>query len=259
MPTSPWPPGHIDGTTGTVDGTMEYWSEDNCFKIVLSLDDSYGGDGVLVTPEITSLAEIEGKQVAMDENGVSGFWMQYLLRDVGLTVEDIEVAPMSADEASAAFIAGRVPVAVTWEPNLSFATSQTDGKILIDSRETPGVIVDIVSLRCDYIEEHPEDVKALVAGWYKALDYLAAEPEKSIEIMAESIGGWLSDPAEVAATMPHVRFYGLAENLEYFGTDEAPGPIVDTFELGNEVAISMGRMDAPVAPENVITRAFLQP
>lgn len=251
--------GHIDGLTTTVDGTMEYFRPDNCFKIVLGLDDSYGGDGVLTTPETTSLKELKGKQVAMDETGVSGFWTQYLLRKEGMSIKDIEVVQMSADEASAAFIAGRVPAAVSWEPNLTFATSQSNGKVLVSSRETPGVIVDVVTLACSYIDQHPEDVKALVTGWYKALDYIKAEPEKSIEIMAKSIGGWLSDPKEVEATMKNVRFYGPAENEAYFGTADAPGPILDTFALGNEVAIEMGRMKAPVDPKAVLSWDWVVP
>lgn len=244
--------GHLDGRTTTVDGTMEYWREDNCFKIMLGLDDSYGGDGILTTPDITDLTQLKGKQVAMDETGVSGFWMQYLLRQKGMSIKDIDLVQMSADEASAAIIAGRVPAAVTWEPNLTYATSQSDSKILVDSKSTPGVIVDVVLLSCKYIDEHPEDAKALVTGWYKALDYIKAEPEKSIEIMAKSIGGWLSDPKEVESTMKNVRFYGPAENAAYFGTPEAPGPILDTFQLGNDVAIEMERLAAPVDPKKVI-------
>lgn len=244
--------GQIDGLTTTVDGTMEYWRPDNCFKIVLGLDDSYGGDGILVTPDITALEELKGKQVAMDDAGVSGFWMQYLLRAKGMDFKDIELVRMSADEASAAFIAGRVPAAVTWEPNLTFATANSDGKILVDSAATPGVIVDVIQLSCSFIDEHPEDVKALVTGWYKALDYIKAEPEKSIEIMAKSIGGWLSDPKEVESTMKNVRFYGEEENKAYFGTADAPGPILETFELGNTVAIEMGRQAEPKDPKDVI-------
>jgi len=251
--------GKIDGITQTVDGIMNSWRPDNCYKAVLGLDDSYGGDGIVVNKDITSLADLKGKDVAMDELGVSGFWMQYILAKQGMSIKDIHVVQMSADAASAAFIAGRVPAAVTWEPNLTFATTQSDGKLLENSRSTPGVIVDVVSLSCSYIEKHPEDVKALVTGWYQALDYIKANPQKAQDLMAKSIGGYLSDPKDVADAMKNVRFYDQAINAKYFGTADKPGPILDTFELGNKVAIDMGRIKDPIDPHKALDWDFVNP
>ena len=63
---------------------------------------------------------------------------------------------MTADDAAAAFIAGRVPVAVTWEPNLTLVKTKKVGKVLIDSSATPGVIVDVLALSCKTIKEKAE-------------------------------------------------------------------------------------------------------
>ncbi len=47
-------------------------------------------------------------------------------------------------------------------------TQENKGKVLIDSSETPGLIVDVVALTCDYITKNPKDVEAFVKGLYKA-------------------------------------------------------------------------------------------
>jgi NitT/TauT family transport system substrate-binding protein len=95
-----------------------------------------------------------------------------------MTMSDITVQNMTADDAATAFIAGRVPAAVTWEPHLSMVRDKQQGKVLIDSSSTPGVIVDVVALNCTVIDKQPEDVKALVAGLYKAVQYTKDHPSR---------------------------------------------------------------------------------
>ncbi|MFP3408654.1 ABC transporter substrate-binding protein, partial [Pseudomonas sp. SIMBA_065] len=91
------------------------------------------------------------------EGSTSQFWLSYLLKKHGMTMSDITVQNMTADDAATAFIAGRVPAAVTWEPHLSMVRDKKQGKVLIDSSSTPGVIVDVVALNCAVIEKQPED------------------------------------------------------------------------------------------------------
>src|SRR4029079_1074453 len=49
------------------DEIMKYRSPDFCFKAVVALDDSHGGDGVLVQKDVTSLKDLKGKAVGMNE------------------------------------------------------------------------------------------------------------------------------------------------------------------------------------------------
>jgi NitT/TauT family transport system substrate-binding protein len=47
--------GELDGNASTIDEIMKYRSPQFCFKAVLALDDSHGGDGVLVHDGVNSL------------------------------------------------------------------------------------------------------------------------------------------------------------------------------------------------------------
>ncbi|WP_348632796.1 ABC transporter substrate-binding protein, partial [Mesorhizobium sp. M2D.F.Ca.ET.223.01.1.1] len=115
---------------------------------------------------------MKGQPVALNEGSVSEFWFNVLLKKEGMTEDDVSVTNMTADDAATAFIAGQVPAAVTWEPHLTEVRKGGKGKVLIDSTTTPGLIVDVIALKCDLIEKHPEDVKALIKGYYKAVDYI---------------------------------------------------------------------------------------
>lgn len=129
--------GKLSGSASTIDEILKY-RPNFCFKAVAALDESHGGDGVLVGNEITSLKELKGRNVAVNEGSVSQFWLSYLLRQNGMSMTDLNVQNMTADDAASAFIAGRVPAAVTWEPNLSLVRQKGQGKVLVDSSQTPG-------------------------------------------------------------------------------------------------------------------------
>jgi len=248
--------GDLDGMASTVDEVMKWRSPDFCFKSVLALDDSHGGDGVLTAKDVKSLKDLKGKEVAMNEGSVSQFWFNLLLAKEGMTEKDVTIANMTADDAAAAFIAGRVPAAVTWEPHLTEIRKSDKGKVLIDSTATPGAIVDTVGLKCSVIEKSPKDVAAFVKAYYRAIDYLKANPEKAYEIMAKGVGGYLSDPKEFGESAKGVNYYDKARNVEFFGTPEK-GEAADLIKLGNAIWGGKGVMKMKVDYATLVDTSFV--
>ena len=234
--------GKLDGTATTIDEDLKYRSDQDCFKAVAVLDESHGGDGMVAVDAINGLADLKGKTVALNEGSTSQFWFSYLLKKAGIPLTDVTVSNMSADAAAAAFIAGSVPVAVTWEPNLTLVKTKKAGKVLVDSSSTPGVIVDVLELSCSTIKDKSADVKGLLKAYYRAVDYLKANPEKADAIMAKGVGGYLENPKDFADAEKGVKFYDLAMTKEYLGTPDKPGAIADVIKLGNEIWSELGKM-----------------
>lgn len=248
--------GELDGMASTVDEIMKWRRPDFCFKSVVALDDSHGGDGVLATSDTKTFADIKGKDVALNEGSVSEFWFNLLLSKNGMKAEDVNIVNMTADDAAAAFIGGRVPVAVTWEPHLTEVRKSGKGQVLVDSSTTPGAIVDTVSLTCSFIEKHPDEVKAFVGAYYKAIDYLVANPEKAYAIMAKGVGGYLADPKDFGDAAKGVNFYDKARNKEFFGTPTS-GQLFDLITLANQVWIAKGAMKSPVEYKDLVDSSFI--
>ncbi|MEF2074158.1 ABC transporter substrate-binding protein [Consotaella sp. CSK11QG-6] len=249
--------GELDGSASTLDEIMKYRSGDFCFKAVYALDDSHGGDGILAPSDAKSLEDIKGMDLGLNEGSVSQFWFDMLLSKAGMTESDFDIVNMTADDAAAAFMADRIDAAVTWEPHLTFAKKAGKGKVLIDSSETPGAIVDVISLRCDYSENHRKDVEALVEGLYKANAFIRDHRDEAYAIMAKGVGGWLEDPADFAASASGVEFYGKARNAEYFadGDDGEAGRLL---ALGNEIWGNLGKMKMQIGYDDLIDPSFLQ-
>ena len=237
--------GDLEGMASTVDEVMKWRSPDFCFKSVLALDDSHGGDGVLTAKDVGSLKDLKGKEVAMNEGSVSQFWFNILLAKEGMSEKDVKVSNMTADDAAAAFIAGRVPAAVTWEPHLGEVRKAGNGKVLIDSTATPGAIVDTVGLKCSVIEKQKDDVAGFVKAYYRAIDFLKANPEKAYEIMAKGVGGYLSKTEDFADAAKGVNFYDKARNVEFFGSADK-GEAADLIRLANDIWGGKGMMKMKV-------------
>jgi len=248
--------GRLQGNASTIDEIMKYRSDDVCFKAVYALDDSNGGDGILAPKDVKDVAGLKGMEVGMNEGSVSQFWFSILLKQAGLTEEDVEITNMTADDAAAAFMADRIPVAITWEPHLTLAKKADKGQVLVNSSETPGLIVDVVALRCDFIEAHPEAVDTLVKGLNKAYDYIQSNQDEAYEIMAKSVGGWLEDPAEFAASAEGVSFYGEERNKEFFagGDDGEAGKLL---ALGDEIWGGLGKLQMDVKYDDIVDPSFV--
>ena len=249
--------GQIQGTAVTLDEILKYRSPDFCFKAVMALDDSHGADGMVAGKNITSIAQLKGDKIAMNEGSTSQFWFNYLLAKQGMEQSEFKVVNMTADDAAAAFIAGRVPAAVTWEPNLSFVKEHDKGKILINSAATPGVILDVLVLRCATIKDDPQDVQALVDGILEAVDYTKTHQTEAYADMAKSVGGYLSNPADFASAASGVNFYSAPMQKTYFGTLGDPGPAKDVVALGLKIWGKLSTIHMPITYADVVDPQFI--
>ncbi|ARU86727.1 ABC transporter substrate-binding protein [Pseudomonas sp. M30-35] len=251
--------GQLSGSASTIDEILRYRSKEFCFKAVAALDESSGGDGILVGNDVNSLSDLKGKSIAVNEGSVSQFWLSYLLKQKGMSMADLDIKNMTADDAATAFIAGRIPAAVTWEPHLSLVRTKKIGKVLIDSSQTPGVIVDVVALSCDVIDKQPEDVKALVSGLYKAVEYTKEHPAEAYKIMAKGVGGYLSDPKELAEAAKGVRFYDQAMSEKLLGTAETQGDIANIINLANETWSKLQGKTYSASYSDLVDTRFVTP
>jgi NitT/TauT family transport system substrate-binding protein len=213
----------IQGMASTVDTHVMTKAAGIDITQVLALDTSSGGDGVISKKTIKNIQDLKGKTVALDTTGgASYFWFAYLLEQKGMSMNDMTIVSMTAGDAGAAFVAGKVDAAVTWQPWLTKAATTKFGKVLVSSKTTPGIIVDSLGLRTDFVKKYPKTVQAIVDGWYDALKYAKTNASDANGIMAKAMGESKSD---FVSQLGDVKFYDKAGNVTYFGTAAKKGLI----------------------------------
>ncbi len=221
---------------------------------VLGLDASVGGDGIVAEQDIASPADLEGQRVAVSEGSTSQWFLAYVLDQEGLSLDDVEQVNLTSGDAGAAFAAGRVPVAVTWEPWLTRAERNPDGHILISTEAHPEIITDQVGFAPEFIEENPETVKAFIRAYGKVMDHINENPDEAFEAATEYLG---QDVETIKETLETVPLWTLEESQEYYGTEDDPGAIYDIFTQSAEFWSEIGEIDEVPDPNDAIDPSFL--
>ncbi len=247
--------GRIQGMCTTVDAHVITAANDIPVKQVLALDESYGGDGILVVESIKTIQDLKGKNVAGMRGGATLFWANYVLTQNKMTLADVNWLDMKAGDAASAFVAGKVDAAITWEPHLSRAAKEGKGHVLLDSRKTPGVIVDSLAFSPDFIAKNRDAVAKIVAAWFEALDYHKKNPEDSNAILAKFTG---DNPELHKKHIEGVRFYGLEDNKVYFGTADKPGNLFGVVQRAVDLWIETKQIPKKVDPKDVIDGSFIK-
>jgi len=232
--------GRIDVAVTTIDTVLVFTSPKRPLTYLFALDDSAGGDGIVANKDIKSVADLKGKSVAYTEGSVSQFFLSVLLKEAGLKLSDVETQNMTAGDAGAAFVAGRVDAAVTWEPWLTRGKDTEHGTLLVDSSSTPGLITDVAVTTEKFLEDHKTEMQGFYKAWVKAVDWQKANEKEADEIMAKGVGGWLKDPAVFAETRAGIVFYDGEMNVKFMDPENADGilgTIADAKTLGEEAGL----------------------
>jgi NitT/TauT family transport system substrate-binding protein len=204
--------GNIDGLGNVIDREVIHFAKGTPETVIFAMDESTGGDGVVSAGDIKTVADLRGRTVALDKSSTSYFFFLSILEKKGLAEGEVDIQEMGASDAGAAFVAGKVDAAVTWEPWLTNAGQREGGHVLVSSRDMPGTIVDVFVMNAGFIAKHPDAPAKMARAWFKAVEWYKANPAKGDEIMGKAFG---LSAAEVADMAKGVTFKGAAENLAF--------------------------------------------
>lgn len=224
--------GSLDLFPNTPDAFVIFATQGAKGKIVMPMDESAGADGVIAKKEIQTIADLKGKKVGFQSGITSHFFLLYLLDQAGLSGSDVKQENLGAGEAGAAFAAGNLDAAVTWEPWLTKANEMPEGKLLKTSKDTPGLLADVLMASDDMINQHRSDLQGFMRAWFKAVDYLKEEENESINIIAKA---FTLESSEVKDMLSTDHFFLLDESKEYFGSPNNPGKVFEVLKLASRL------------------------
>jgi NitT/TauT family transport system substrate-binding protein len=219
-----WFPNYSDSisalSTGQLDANSQTWSDTLGplyrgipIKVVLVNDNSAGNDAVMAGPQIKDFAGLKGKTVALEQFSVSHFVFYTGLEQHGLTPKDVKVVNLSAGDAAAAFISGRVDGAVVWNPWISQIENSGKGHALFTSKEMPGLIPDLLVAQEKAIKDKRKDLVGMVQAWFDVVAFVHDHPDESVKILAKVVGMKAED---YKVFLPGTRFFDAAANAEAF-------------------------------------------
>jgi NitT/TauT family transport system substrate-binding protein len=144
-------------------------------RIVLIVDVSNGADVVVGRAGMRTMRDLKGKPVAVESSALGAFVLSRALALSGMQPGDVNVVHLESNEQPGAFEKGQVDGAVTFDPfRAQFLKS--GGRTLFDSTQIPGEIVDLLAVRASVVDKRPNAIRALLSGWFDAIDYLTRNP-----------------------------------------------------------------------------------
>jgi len=246
--------GKLQAIATTVDTFSRTNAQGIATTMVLGLDASVGGDGIVADKSITSIKALKGQKVAVSNGSTSQWMLAYVLQKNGMSLDDVDQVDMTAGDAGAAFAAGKVPVAVTWQPWLDRANSNPKGHVLVDTKKYNTIIVDEVAFATSYTKDHPAQVKQFIAAYSDALKLLKSNPQKAFGDVTKYLG---QTPAQIKATLKEVPIGSLAQSRTYYGTPSKPGPIYGVFDDSAKFWQQIGQIKSMPSAKAAVNGSFL--
>jgi len=213
-------------SAGQLDANSQTWSDSMAplakgvpLKVVLVNDNSAGNDALMVAPSIKSFKDLKGKTVALEEFSVSHFVLVTALAKNGMSQKDVKVVNLSAGDAAAAFMSGRVDAAVVWNPWVNQIQTSGKGKALFTSKDMPGLIPDLLVAQEKSLAAHRKDFIGMIKAWYDTEKFIRDKPDEAAAIMAKVVS---MEPGEYKIFLPGTRFFTQKDNLQAFGPASTP-------------------------------------
>lgn len=198
-------------------------------KQIFSTSISYGADGLVTTKDVQKISDLKGKKVYAAYGFPGHFFFRYLAEKNGLSNKDIQLINLNSEEVGSSFAAGKISAGMTWEPWLSKANETKGGKVLVSSKDEPGLITDIVMARTDSIEKRREDVKKVMRAFFEALDWWEKNSTEGNAIIAKNFN---LTPEEFAQMRETVKLSNLQTNLDKFNKSNK----LNVYELAEKAA-----------------------
>jgi NitT/TauT family transport system substrate-binding protein len=207
--------GQLDAALSTADSVLTVVDKaPGQLKVVYLTDTSSGADAILAKKDIATLQGMKGKKVAATLGQCNQLLLDKALEKAGLSEKDVQLVNMNPDDAGAAFAAGQIDVAVTWEPWITKVAGEKTGHVIFSSRETPNLILDVLAVSAQTASKKPAETRAFLRAMNRGYDFVQTHLDEAAAIAAKALE---QSPDEVKAMLPKVTLYSAAKNAEVMG------------------------------------------
>ncbi len=205
-------------------------------RVIALLSLSRGADAVVARPALRTPAALKGARIGMENSALADVMLRRLIEAGGLRREDLKILSISVVEHESALSQGRVDAVITFEPVLSRLRG-TGHRIVLDSSEMPGEVVDVLVIRADALRTRPAQAKALLAAFERGRLALIARPQDAARALAP---GTDLDEAQYLDALGRVRIFSLEDSVRMLG--EVPDvPVLALQQLADDLLAS-GRL-----------------
>lgn len=207
------------------------------------LDWSDGADRLVGRAELTSVADLRGRKVAVEIASLGVYVLARALEREGLGLRDVTLVPRDQRGMREALLQGEVDAIVTYPPESLPVQSDPRFRALFDTHQIPREVVDVLALDHGWRSANPRAVEAFRAAVHRAFDVLQREPDRALPVMAARER--LSPEDFAAALRDGIR---LASPAEQPALVRRGGELEQVIATTAATLLQVGVLRAPVDP-----------
>jgi NitT/TauT family transport system substrate-binding protein len=247
--------GQLDCNSQTLGDTISSVAGGADLQVVLTNDNSTGNDRIIAAEGITSVEQLRGRKVAVEEGTVDHYLLLLGLKDAGVDPAEVEIVPMETGAAAAAFVAGKVDAVGVFAPFTTQALKRPGSTTLFSSKDFPGAISDHLVCRREFVENNPEAIQKIVNTWFATLAEIQANPKPSLALMAERAGVSEKEYQDYDAG---TTIFSLEQNREAFKPGDTMASLPYAAERIGDFLVEVKLAEKPPQLDNLLEPKFVQ-
>lgn len=213
--------GNLDGVGMTNGDALVTGATGKPSVCILINDYSNGNDMVIAKPGITTLEELKGKKVGLEEGFVTHLLLLNALEKAKIPDTDVTIVNTPTNETPQVLAAGAVDAIAAWQPSSGIALKTVAGSTPIyTSASAPGLIYDCLYVSPESLEANRAEWAKVVKVWYQVVDFLKNEEnlDEAMKILAARVN---VSPQEYESFYKGTHILTLAEALKTW--EKGPG------------------------------------
>ncbi len=136
---------------------------------------------------INTVADLKGKKLGIPRNTIAEFYLGRFLELHGMSMQDITIIDVVANESVDAIASGRVDGVIAWEPYSSQIRMQLADEIVAFPVQSSQPGYGAIVCRNDWISEHPEIINRFLKSLARAEVYLTSNPDAAKSILRKRL------------------------------------------------------------------------
>ena len=241
--------GELDAICTSAGDIIPLFAESNNYKIVLIADISSGGDALISFSRLN----INSKKlrIGLEKGSFSELFVNEFLIDYRIDKKQVELINISHTETKEAILKKNIDLFHTWEPSLS--KSLEDGaKVIYTSRQTPGLIPDVVTFRQDFLENNPQAAKRFINAWFQGQEWWSQNLQKGNQIIKERL--ILKKPINIK----YIKIMNREDNIQSF-SGLPPRSIPKVVQIYADFFYNNQTLNQRLDAKNILDSKYIEP
>ncbi len=234
-------------------------------RVFHQVDWSNGGDGIVVRSEITEVADLRGKEIALAQNSPSHYFLLNVLLNAGIQPSEVKMR-FYGDAFQAAQAFNQTPsiaAAVTWAPDIYKLADAKGNKMLITTQTANKLIGDVWFARADFARDQMDILEGLTRGFLDAQIALTDPDEAKAQAAKTDAGAFMDDvygfpKGESFKMLGDAHWTNYAENRDFFLNANNPANFERTYNTAFLLYRAARIVDTKFAPEDIADGSIIK-